>query len=210
MLRCIVYRYTVLRSMRWRCGGRRGRESRCDGSPASGLGIEFHGRLALLAEPRTFASWLRRLFRQDWVVYSKPPFGGPEHVLRYLGAYTHRVAISGSIENVRVVLDTGKNPSAVSQEIAEHLNLRGKPTSLLMSNGSVEVPSVVLPCIHVGSWHPAEIFVRCVLVTEALLCRTVCLDGFESCPPSLRNVTLLSGHTAVHGQYSLLWRNCRG
>jgi hypothetical protein len=34
------------------------------------------------------------LFRQDWVVYSKPPFGGPEHVLRYLGAYTHRVAIS--------------------------------------------------------------------------------------------------------------------
>jgi hypothetical protein len=48
--------------------------------------IEFHGRLALLAEPRTFASWLRLLFRQDWVVYSKPPFGGPEHVLRYLGA----------------------------------------------------------------------------------------------------------------------------
>jgi hypothetical protein len=56
--------------------------------------IELHGRLAPLAEPRTFASWLRLLFRQDWVVYSKPPFGGPEHVLRYLGAYTHRVAIS--------------------------------------------------------------------------------------------------------------------
>jgi Putative transposase/Transposase zinc-binding domain len=56
--------------------------------------IEFHGQLAPLAEPRTFASWLRLLFRQDWVVYSKPPFGGPEHVLRYLGAYTHRVAIS--------------------------------------------------------------------------------------------------------------------
>jgi hypothetical protein len=56
--------------------------------------IEFHGRLAPLAKPRTFASWLRLLFRQDWVVYSKPPFGGPEHVLRYLGAYTHRVAIS--------------------------------------------------------------------------------------------------------------------
>jgi len=56
--------------------------------------LEFHGQLAPLAEPRTFASWLRLLFRQDWVVYSKPPFGGPEHVLRYLGAYTHRVAIS--------------------------------------------------------------------------------------------------------------------
>ncbi len=34
------------------------------------------------------------LFRKDWVVYSKRPFGGPEHVLRYLGRYTHRVAIS--------------------------------------------------------------------------------------------------------------------
>jgi hypothetical protein len=56
--------------------------------------LEFHGQLAPLAKPRAFASWLRLLFRQDWVVYSKPPFGGPEHVLRYLGAYTHRVAIS--------------------------------------------------------------------------------------------------------------------
>ena len=56
--------------------------------------LEFHGQLAPLAEPRAFASWLRLLFRQDWVVYSKPPFGGPQHVLRYLGAYTHRVAIS--------------------------------------------------------------------------------------------------------------------
>jgi Putative transposase len=31
---------------------------------------------------------------EDWVVYSKRPFGGPEHVLHYLGRYTHRVAIS--------------------------------------------------------------------------------------------------------------------
>jgi hypothetical protein len=56
--------------------------------------LQFHGNLLSLAEPRAFAAWLRVLFRHDWVVYSKPPFGGPEHVLRYLGAYTHRVAIS--------------------------------------------------------------------------------------------------------------------
>ncbi|MGD1215470.1 MAG: transposase [Terriglobales bacterium] len=56
--------------------------------------LQFHGHLLPLAEPRAFASWLRVLFRHDWVVYSKRPFGGPEHVLRYLGAYTHRVAIS--------------------------------------------------------------------------------------------------------------------
>jgi hypothetical protein len=56
--------------------------------------LQFHGTLTPLAEPRTFASWLRLLFRHDWVVYSKRPFGGPEHALRYLGNYTHRVAIS--------------------------------------------------------------------------------------------------------------------
>src|SRR6202521_2054907 len=56
--------------------------------------LHFYGNLALLAEPKIFATWLRPLFRKDWVVYAKPPFGGPEHVLQYLGRYTHRVAIS--------------------------------------------------------------------------------------------------------------------
>jgi hypothetical protein len=56
--------------------------------------LNFHGNLAPLAQPQTFAAWLRPLFRNDWVVYSKPPFGGPEYVLQYLGRYTHRVAIS--------------------------------------------------------------------------------------------------------------------
>ena len=32
--------------------------------------------------------------KHDWVVYAKPPFGGPEQVLRYLSRYTHRIAIS--------------------------------------------------------------------------------------------------------------------
>ena len=56
--------------------------------------LHFCGELALLAQPKTFASWLRPLFRKNWVVYCKPPFGGPEYVLQYLGRYTHRVAIS--------------------------------------------------------------------------------------------------------------------
>jgi len=58
--------------------------------------LKFYGNLLPLAQPRAFSAWLRLLFRHDWVVYSKRPFGGPEHVLRYLGAYTHRVAISNS------------------------------------------------------------------------------------------------------------------
>jgi Putative transposase/Transposase zinc-binding domain len=56
--------------------------------------LHLSGDLALLAQPKIFASWLRPLFRKHWVVYSKPPFGGPEYVLQYLGRYTHRVAIS--------------------------------------------------------------------------------------------------------------------
>jgi putative transposase len=56
--------------------------------------LRFHHSFLHLANPRHFAAWLRTLFRHDWVVYAKRPFGGPEHVLRYLGAYTHRVAIS--------------------------------------------------------------------------------------------------------------------
>jgi hypothetical protein len=56
--------------------------------------LRFAGNLTLLAEPKTFAAWIRPLYRQDWVVYLKRPFGGPQHVLHYLGRYTHRVAIS--------------------------------------------------------------------------------------------------------------------
>jgi hypothetical protein len=54
----------------------------------------FPGSLQPLATEKAFRAFLRTLFRQDWVVYAKRPFGGPEHVLHYLARYTHRVAIS--------------------------------------------------------------------------------------------------------------------
>jgi hypothetical protein len=56
--------------------------------------LQCVGPSAALADPRQFAPLIRRLHRQDWVVYAKPAFGGPLQVLRYLGRYTHRVAIS--------------------------------------------------------------------------------------------------------------------
>jgi hypothetical protein len=56
--------------------------------------LQCAGLSAPLADPRQFAKLLRRLHRHDWVVYAKPAFGGPMQVLRYLGRYTHRVAIS--------------------------------------------------------------------------------------------------------------------
>ena len=56
--------------------------------------LRFFGECMPLHEEQHFAFFLRTLYRQDWVVYAKPPFGGPEHVLHYLARYTHRVAIS--------------------------------------------------------------------------------------------------------------------
>ena len=56
--------------------------------------LGFHGGMKAFARPKIFAQLLRLTFRKKWVVYSKRPFGGPEHALRYLGCYTHRVAIS--------------------------------------------------------------------------------------------------------------------
>jgi hypothetical protein len=56
--------------------------------------LTFSGNLEPIENERAFGSFLRSLFRQDWVVYAEPPFGGPQHVLHYLARYTHRVAIS--------------------------------------------------------------------------------------------------------------------
>src|SRR5262249_7486716 len=58
--------------------------------------LHFPARLQALQGPPRFAAWLRLLYAKDWVVHSKPPFGGPEQVLKYLARYTHRVAISNS------------------------------------------------------------------------------------------------------------------
>src|SRR5215475_9040637 len=66
--------------------------------------LTFAGQIQHLSESKNFSSFLRTLFRQDWVVYAKPAFGGPEQVIRYLGRYTHRVAIS----NHRLVSFDGK------------------------------------------------------------------------------------------------------
>ena len=56
--------------------------------------LAFHGKLSPLADPAEFQRRLAASARTEWVVYAKPPFGGPEQVLKYLARYTHRVAIS--------------------------------------------------------------------------------------------------------------------
>jgi hypothetical protein len=78
--------------------------------------LNFHGDLKLLAQPKIFAAWLRPLHRKKWVVYLKRPFGGPEHVLKYLGRYTHRVAIS----NHRLVSFTDGQVTFHWRDSADH------------------------------------------------------------------------------------------
>jgi hypothetical protein len=68
--------------------------------------LEFYGRIRELAHPVRFAEFVSCLRDLEWVVYAKPPFGGPQQVLQYLARYTHRVAISNGrllgLENGRV------------------------------------------------------------------------------------------------------------
>jgi hypothetical protein len=58
--------------------------------------LQFINSLAALKDRVAFAKYLAPATQAEWVVYAKPPFGGPEQVLQYLGRYTHRVAISNN------------------------------------------------------------------------------------------------------------------
>jgi len=56
--------------------------------------LQWAGSTAALGDARTFQRFLAPLWQQPWVVYAKPPFASAQHVLSYLGRYTHRVALS--------------------------------------------------------------------------------------------------------------------
>jgi len=56
--------------------------------------LKFFNDIVGFADLQAFARLLTTASRRDWVVYAKPPFGGPEQVLAYLSQYTHRVAIA--------------------------------------------------------------------------------------------------------------------
>jgi len=78
--------------------------------------LAFYGTCVPLANEQAFHAFLRTLFREDWVVYAKRPFGGPEHVLHYLARYTHRVAIS----NHRIVDVTDTHVTFRWKDYAHH------------------------------------------------------------------------------------------
>jgi Putative transposase/Transposase zinc-binding domain len=90
--------------------------------------LGLHGELKSLSERRNFVEWLSRVAGTEWVVYAKPPFGGPRQVLKYLARYTHRVAISNqrliSLENDRVTFRwknyaRGNQPATMTLQAVE-------------------------------------------------------------------------------------------
>ncbi len=87
--------------------------------------LTFHGTSTYLAQPLAFKRLLASLRAREWWVYAKPPFGGPEQVLAYLGRYTHRVAISNhrllNLENGKVTF-SWKDYARGNQQQAMTLN----------------------------------------------------------------------------------------
>jgi len=85
--------------------------------------LSFHGALAPLAHPSAFRAFCRPLYRCNWVVYAKPPFGGPQQVIGYLGRYTHRVAIANhrlrSIDNGLITFHYKQYRAQQSQKTRE-------------------------------------------------------------------------------------------
>ncbi len=91
-----------------------------------GKQLAFHGDCQSLAHEKAFTAFLRTLFREDWVVYAKAPFGGPEHVLQYLARYTHRVAIS----NHRLLSVDGDRVTFRWKDYAHHSKCRAMTLTL--------------------------------------------------------------------------------
>ncbi|WP_246684317.1 IS91 family transposase [Mesorhizobium sp. B2-6-5] len=119
--------------------------------------LSFFGDLAHLAKPDAFARMLAEGRRLEWVVYAKPPFGGPKQVLSYLGRYTHRVAIANSrlisMENDRVGFrwkdyrhgGRTKVMTLDAHEFIRRFLLHTCPTASTASATTASSPTVIAP-----------------------------------------------------------------
>ena len=85
--------------------------------------LELHGTLARYRGSSAFGGLLHEACRTEWVVYAKPPFEAPEHVLQYLSRYTHRIAIS----NHRLLL---VDDQAVTFRYKDYRSQRARSQSL--------------------------------------------------------------------------------
>jgi hypothetical protein len=99
--------------------------------------LRLVGHAARLADRRTFARLRHRLYKTRWVVYAKPPFGGPDEFFRYVGRYTHRVGLSNTrivaLDSQRVVFRTrgDATETLTHQEFLERFLLHVLPKGFI-------------------------------------------------------------------------------
>jgi hypothetical protein len=95
--------------------------------------LDLGGACATFADPDVFRLLKRELYAADWVVYAKPPFAGAEQVYRYLGRYTHRIAISNARleafdeKGVRFATKHGKSTTLGAEEFIRRFLLHVLP-----------------------------------------------------------------------------------
>ncbi len=123
--------------------------------------LHFAGTSAALAHPTAFAATRAALYKADWVVFAKRPFGGPKQVLAYLSRYTHRVAISDAriraADADRVVIKTRGDRSAT---MAPHEFIRRLLLHVL--------PRQFRKIRHYGLLAPANVNTRLVAARASL------------------------------------------
>jgi len=121
----------------------------------------FGGPSAVLAEDHAWAAFKDKLYRKEWVVYAKRPFGGAEGVYKYLGRYTHRVGISNyrlqaiDESGVRFSTKNGKSATLKSEEFIRRFLLHVLP------KGFVKIR-------HYGLFAPPNLGTKLVLAQEIL------------------------------------------
>lgn len=157
--------------------------------------VHFAGTSAGLADPAAFARMRDLLYKTDWVVFAKKPFGGPEQVIRYLSRYTHRVAISNSRivsqADERVVVKTrGEARCTLSpQEFIRRFLLHVLPrgfrkirhygllapanvsTRLIAARGILELMD---PCRGMPTHEPEELLGDRIEATKPIPCCPAC------------------------------------
>jgi hypothetical protein len=132
--------------------------------------LSFHGKQATLADPVVFQSRLSLATKTEWVVHAKPPFGGPEQVLKYLARYTHRAAIS----NRRLIRLEGDEVEFLWKDYADE---RKRKTMALKAVEFIRRFLLhVLPAGFVRVRHYGFLSNR-VCQEKLALCRSLMADG---------------------------------
>jgi hypothetical protein len=128
--------------------------------------LQFFSGLQALADPAMFRAQLAPLWATEWVVYAKPPFGGPTQVLEYLGRYTHRVAIA----NERLIsLEQGQ----VSFRWKDYRRSQ-RPRTLTLKVEELFAASCCTRCLPAFSASATTDFFRTAIAARLSLCAADC------------------------------------